>query len=392
MPPHGRVSYTLPMVEARATAPFKVQAAGATDIGRVRLHNEDSVLVRADLHLYVVADGAGGENAGNVASALATTRIAHFFEATHAESKEAPIFDEIGLYVAAKRLSRAIQAANREIVGIAKTNNNYHGMGTTVVAGSAQPDLGLFHVGHVGDSRCYRLRDARLERLSDDHSLAQDVLELRPDVPAEALKALPSNVITRALGMSETLRVSIRSHVVVPGDRFLLCSDGLTDALNESDVGDVLRVAKAPEEASRILVDMANQAGAEDNLAAVVVMFDLAPGVSSFPRTPPSAPARTKRVKTAPQVTEVSAPEIVILGVETLDEESPQIHVVPAESSSPNLLGAIGNFVGPLRPKSSPPTSAAKSKDAPTCAKCGKPIANRGLVCPFCGTPRDVKR
>jgi len=386
------------MQETRATAAFKVLAAGAADIGRVRQHNEDAVLVRSDLNLYVLADGAGGQNAGNVASALATTSIAHFFEGTQPEAATAPTFDELGLSNAAKRLSRAIQAANKEIVAIAKTHNNYHGMGTTVVAGYAQPDLGLFHVGHVGDSRCYRLRDARLERLTDDHSLANDVLELRPDLPREAMDKLPHNVITRALGMGETLRVTMRTHVVVPGDKFILCSDGLTDALSEEDINDVLRVAKAPDEATKILIGMANEAGAEDNVAALVVMFELAPGVSTFPRRVPSAPPRPK-VRMAPQVTEVSAPEIVILGVETMDDESPQIHVVPAESSSPNLLGALGNFVGPLRPKTNPPpvprpssSTMKAAKDAPTCAKCGKTIENRGLVCPHCGTPREVKR
>jgi hypothetical protein len=180
-------------------------------------------------------------------------------------------------------------------------------------------------------------------------------------------------------------------------------------------------VGKAPEEVVKILIDMANQAGAEDNLAAIVITCDLAPGVSSFPRRPPSSPPRAKFKPKAPHPADLSAPEIVILGVETLDDERPQIHVVPAESSSPNLLGALGTFVGPLRPKTNPPASGKPAgaqapipttpgvgdpapatgktsqrmkavANAPTCAKCGKPIDNLGLVCPYCGTPREVKR
>ncbi|GAC1534639.1 MAG: hypothetical protein NVS3B10_28260 [Polyangiales bacterium] len=369
---------------AQPLALLRVYAAGATDLGQSRQHNEDAILVRNDLGLYLLADGAGGQNAGNVASALATTTVAHYFEETHEASKAQPTHDELGLSTAARRLARAIQAANREIIAIAKTHNNYHGMGTTIVAAFAQPELAQLHVGHVGDSRCYRLRDARLEALTDDHSLANDVLELRPDLDDAVLGRLPKHVITRALGMGEPMRVAMRTHAVIPGDRFLLCSDGLTNTLSDEEIGDVLRSSRSPEEAVQLLLDLANAAGADDNLAVVIANFDLSPGVSAFPRRGSAAPRKRPSSRA---VTDASSPEIVIVGMETLDDElGAQIHVVPSETSSPNLLSAMGSFVSPLRPPRVPTRTGA-----PTCSKCGRAIENRGLVCGHCGTPREVK-
>ena len=381
---------------ARSIIPLRILAGGATDIGRVRQHNEDAVLVRADLQLYLVADGAGGHNAGNIASALAVTSVGHYFEATAGDPRLGKALDELNLSPAARRLSRAIQVANREIIEIAKTRNNYHGMGTTIAAVAMQPELGLMHVAHVGDSRVYRVREARLEQLTADHSLANDVLEQRPDLPEEVAQKLPRKVVTRALGMEEALRVSIRSHQIIPGDKYLICSDGMTGALDDDDLSDVLRVAKSPDEGVKLLIDMANEAGAEDNLAAVMLMVELAPGVSNFPRRSVSSSSivipRAKPRRSPNLPLDASSPEIVIVGVEMIeDDSSAQFHVVPAETSSPNLLSALGTFVGPLRPRpksTPPPLPGAKPK--PTCAKCGKSIENQGLVCPHCGTPRDL--
>ena len=368
----------------RPIVPLKVSAAGATDIGRVRDHNEDAVLLRPDVQLFVLADGAGGHNAGNVASALAVTSLAHFWEATQQEALEKPRVGALGIATAARRLSRAIQQANREIVEIAKTSNKYQGMGTTIVAAAFDPQAGLLHLAHVGDSRCYRMREGRLESLTEDHSLANDVLELRPDLPDAVMARLPRNVITRALGMAEAVRASIRTLHVAPGDRYLLCSDGITGALEDEDIEGAMRVAKGCDEAVRLLIDMANESGAEDNLAAVVIALELSPGVSSFPRRSSQPSMRARKPRPAPPTDaakgEASSPEIVIVGTDGLDDdESARIHVVPADSSSPNLLSALGSFAGPLRQK-------------PVCARCGTSIDNGALVCPRCGTPRELRR
>jgi protein phosphatase len=318
--------------------PLRLNASGEVDIGKRRLHNEDAVLLRPDLHLYLVADGAGGHNAGNVASALATTSIARSFEWTEQVMLEKPDIDDFGLMKGERRLARAIQKANADIVEIAKTSNRHKGMGTTVVALSVSPELGMIHVGHVGDSRCYRWRGGELEQLTQDHSLLNDVLETRPDADDEALARLPRNVVTRALGMEDTVRASIRSYRMVTGDRYLLCSDGLTDELGDETLADVLRLDKPPDELVRVLIDMANDAGGNDNLAVLVLTCEMAPTPSSWPkrRTPTHPrPDMTTIVDKGEQAQEDLDPEIVIVGIDHIAD------VVPEGSLSDEILQAL---------------------------------------------------
>src|SRR5688500_5868655 len=136
------------MPEAVTTsATIRITAAAETDIAR-RQHNEDAVMLRPDLGLYVLADGAGGENAGNVASTLACTSLAHFFEDTQAEAAQMPPFDDLGLATAARRLSIAVQRANRDLIEIAKSHDRYRGMGTTVVAAHVLADASVIHLAH----------------------------------------------------------------------------------------------------------------------------------------------------------------------------------------------------------------------------------------------------
>src|SRR5580704_18004302 len=196
-----------PVATMRALAPL---AAGATDIGQ-RDHNEDHVLLRPELGLFLLADGAGGHTAGNVASALATTTVANVFESSATSHSERPEIDRFGLWTVARRLSAAIHRANAEIIDIAKKSSKYQGMGTTVVALAFSPEGDVLHVAHVGDSRCYRLRAGVLERLTMDHSLIVDVLETHPDADDSLVARMPQHVITRALGMDEALRVPVRT-------------------------------------------------------------------------------------------------------------------------------------------------------------------------------------
>ncbi|HEX7603813.1 MAG TPA: protein phosphatase 2C domain-containing protein, partial [Polyangiaceae bacterium] len=217
----------------RSFLPLNITASGAADIGRARRHNEDAVLLRPDLDLYVLADGAGGHNAGNIASALATTAIANFFEGAGHGRGEEPDLDAFGLAIVARRLAAALQRANEDILEIARSSNKLHGMGTTAVAVSCIRSTGMLHHAHVGDSRLYRWRDGMLEQLTQDHSLLNDALELRPNIGDAALEKLPRNVVTRALGMEAQVRVSVKSHRMLAGDKYLLCSDGLTDTLDD---------------------------------------------------------------------------------------------------------------------------------------------------------------
>ena len=306
----------------RLFLPLKVVAAGAADIGKTRKHNEDAVLLRPDMHLYILADGAGGHNAGNVASALATTAIANFFESTGHGSSE-PDMDAFGLPIAARRLAAALQRANADILEIAKTSNKLRGMGTTAVALSFYGDRGLVHVAHVGDSRCYRWRDGILEMLTHDHSLINDALEMRPDISDTALAKLPQNVVTRALGMEPNVRVSMRTHRMISGDKYLLCSDGLTDMVEEDAIGDVLAFDRTPEELVQTLIGKALEAGARDNVAVIVATATLDAGAVAVPR-PPLVP-RGMTPMPPPDQRESSSPEIVILSE---DDEDGQVQVV----------------------------------------------------------------
>jgi len=317
--------------------PVKLEAAGDTDIGR-RSHNEDAILLRPDLNLFVVADGAGGQNAGNVASSIATTTVAHFFEQTRPGAEKLPDLDQLGLPTASRRLSAAVHEANKEIMALAEGSDRHQGMGTTVVAALFGLDRRWVHIAQVGDSRCYRLRDGRLELLTRDHCIATDVLELRPDIDDAAIATLPKNVITRALGMQHDLRVSMRTRSFADGDRYLLCSDGLSDVVDHEQIAEVLSLPAEVDEQVRMLLDMALEGGATDNVAVIVIDCAHSGSRSKTSARPfkKHTPAPMPKVDVPPPVrprldtiTEEHAPEIVMFRDGADRESAPLIHVVP---------------------------------------------------------------
>ncbi|HEY4105865.1 MAG TPA: protein phosphatase 2C domain-containing protein, partial [Polyangiaceae bacterium] len=310
------------------------------DVGKRRTHNEDTVLVRDDLSLYLVADGAGGHNAGDVASALCARSMSNYFGATIRATHERPEFNRFGIPNGARRLSAAVLKANRDIVEISRTSQAHRGMGTTVVAACFSPRSGLMHVAHVGDSRCYRLRAGHLELLTKDHSLLTDVIEQRPELDDQVLARLPKNVVTRALGMDGQLRVSIRSYTVVEGDRYLLCSDGLSGPVSAPEIANALGQDEPPPQIAERLVQLANEAGGPDNIAALVLFcqggHQHALPADSVPPPPPelfSLPGDFDPDK--------SDPELLILGIEDLDIGDSK------ESASDDLLKALGELLGP---------------------------------------------
>jgi protein phosphatase len=195
----------------------------------------------------------------------------NYFGATIRATHEAPEFNRLGMPNGARRLSSAVHKANRDVVEIAKTSPKHRGMGTTVVASCFSPRSGLMHVAHVGDSRCYRMRDGDLELLTQDHSLLTDVLEQRPELDDEVLSRLPKNIVTRAIGLDGQLRVSIRSFAVVEGDRYLLCSDGLSGPVPAVELAEVLAVAETPSQIADRLIARANERGGPDNVAALII-------------------------------------------------------------------------------------------------------------------------
>lgn len=326
-----------------ASFPFRVVAAGLTDIGRIRQHNEDTILLRGDLSLFMVADGAGGHEAGNVASALATTTIAHYFEETEPKYRETPQFDAFGLPSSVRRLSSALHRANKEVLDVAVASNRHKGMGTTIVAAWLEARSGMLHVGHVGDSRCYRLRGRHLEALTQDHSLLTEVLEMRPEVDDTVLARLPRHVVTRALGMGDSIRTTLRSFELAPGDKYLLCSDGLHGAVPDAQIAEALAIERTPEEQARLLVEMAKEAGSRDNIAAVVIECEPLPAILLRPHKV------TWSDHSSPDLLGAAsddAPEIIVLDN---DDEPPAL--VPAREVTPSVREAIAGFVGPVRPK-----------------------------------------
>ncbi len=359
---------------------FDVTAAGDTDIGR-REHNEDAVLVRPDLDLFVVADGAGGHAGGHVASAIATAALAHRFEETQHEAAMAPDVDELGLSPHARRLSSAVHKANREVLEIAKTSDRHRGMGTTVVAAHFRRDTRTLFLAHVGDSRCYRLRDGHMELLTHDHTLINDVLELRPDLSIDHAKQLPPYVITRALGMSDSLRVSVRELEVSSRDRYLLCSDGVTDVLDADSLASALMVEESPEEIVRVIIELAKSEGAKDNLAALAITCGtFAPSISARPPRPSTRPKRTT------WGLERSDPEIVVIGLDRENESAPPVHVVPAEAANHDWIDAVNEFVDPWRYRKR--DDDGRESTQIMCTRCGKPFVGEQLVCTLCGFPR----
>lgn len=304
-----------------------VSGSGKSDKGRKRKLNEDRLAVRDDLHLYLVCDGAGGHNAGDVAAALAIRSITNYMGATVRAAFERPEFDRFGIPNGARRVSAAVHKANNDILEISRTSYQHRGMGTTVVAVSVTPRSGLIHVAHVGDSRCYRLRAGHLELLTQDHSLLTDVVENRPELDDTMLDRLPRNIITRALGVDPELRVSVRSHAVVGGDRYLLCSDGLYAPLSASTIASVLGEFLDPEAATQQLVDCANEAGGPDNIAVVVVDCACGPELA--------LPSGLSAPPPAPEEHYMPDPELLILGVEDIDLD---------DTASDELLQSLGEI------------------------------------------------
>jgi protein phosphatase len=227
-------------------------SAGRTDAGRVRRRNEDSFVL--DPPLFAVADGMGGAQAGEVASRLAAAAFREYHDADRMEPAE--------------RVEAIIQEANRRIYERARTDSEASGMGTTVTA--AILTNGRVSIGHVGDSRAYRIRNGELEQLTEDHSLVADLMRSGRLTPEEADAHPQRSVITRALGTDAEVDVDTVTVDVEPGDLFLLCSDGLTTMVPEEDILRIAQEADDLNEAARTLVRAANSGGGEDNITVVL--------------------------------------------------------------------------------------------------------------------------
>ena len=233
-------------------------SAVRTDTGRQRNANEDSVFTHAEL--FVVADGMGGAQAGEVASRTAIS-------AFEGELSEGP---------PERVLEQTIKAANRAIHKQAQSDPNLAGMGTTTTAAILDPESEEVAIGHVGDSRAYRFRGGKLERLTRDHSLVEEMRRKGQLTEAQAEDHPQRSIITRALGPEPEVEVDLQTVPAQAGDVFLICSDGLTTMLDDDHIARLLGRASSLTAAVRSLVDEANRAGGRDNIT--VLLFQLGDG------------------------------------------------------------------------------------------------------------------
>jgi protein phosphatase len=227
-----------------------------TDTGRQRSANEDSFFIRAPI--FVVADGMGGAQAGEVASRAAA-------DAFDRDLPDGP---------PEQFLRETIEAANGEIHRLAHDDPSLAGMGTTITAAIVDAGSEEVVIGHVGDSRAYRLRGGRVERLTRDHSLVEEMRRKGQITDAQAEDHPQRSIITRALGPEAEVDVDVQTVPAAPGDVFLLCSDGLTTMIDEERIGRVLADAASMREAVATLVDDANRAGGRDNITALAFRLE----------------------------------------------------------------------------------------------------------------------
>jgi len=246
-------------------------AAARTDVGRKRQGNEDSLCVAPDLGLYVVADGMGGHAAGEVASRLAVDTILEWMQKYLGGADLAIQGQPIATCSReATFLLSSIQVANRMIFDAAQGRREYRGMGTTLVSVLAVNNN--VALAHVGDSRIYRIRDDRIVQLSRDHSVVQQQVDRGILSPEEAHESQYRHLITRALGLKESVEVDLTEEPVLPGDILLLCSDGLSDLLEDEEILAIVKEhADDLEKACQALVDRANYKGGDDNITALLI-------------------------------------------------------------------------------------------------------------------------
>jgi len=231
---------------------LQLVVGSATDTGLVRDHNEDGFLVDDGSGLFAVADGMGGHRGGEVASAVALATLQAEFEA--------------GL-----ELEESVVRANDAVYERSTADDAVRGMGTTLTAAYLDGDGRTFVVGHVGDSRAYLLRDGELHRITTDHSLVEELMAAGELTEEEAEVDPRRSMITRALGLEEGVNVDLYTVELEPGDRLLLCSDGLNTMVREPEVATLLSAAATPDEVARNLVAAANAAGGVDNTTVVVL-------------------------------------------------------------------------------------------------------------------------
>ncbi len=278
--------------------------ASASDPGRRRRRNEDAFVVRPPL--FAIADGMGGAQAGEVASRLAA----------------AVLNESHGDGAGAERVADLIREANRRVFQRSHEDAATQGMGTTMTVALVDETGGTITIGHVGDSRAYRLRGGELEQITEDHSLVQELLRSGKLSPEEAGTHPQRAVITRAVGTEPDVDVDTFAVEAEPGDLYLLCSDGLTDMIGEEEIRAAVQARLGDlDGAARVLVDAANRVGGEDNIT--VVLFEIAAGEAgdTAAAEPAAAPATEADEDTLDELDAVPVIDTAVLSAEDVRRE-----------------------------------------------------------------------
>lgn len=255
----------------------KLQIHGQTDVGSVRDHNEDAISYDENIGLAILADGMGGHRAGEMASAITVSTILETVNEKTKKLKAGETDEETGYSVESLTVHEAVTLANKNVHDSSQANAQYRGMGTTVVVTLFYDNR--FTVAHVGDSRLYRLRDMELEQITRDHSLMQELIDRGFYTTEQARNSLNKNLVTRAIGIDATVIIDIQEDITMVDDLYLLCSDGVTDMIED----DLIKAAMLDnfedlEKAASEIIRLANEHGGKDNISALLVR-----PVKSFP-------------------------------------------------------------------------------------------------------------
>lgn len=240
-----------------------MRVGSLTDIGKVREINQDAYAVDCDHGLFMVADGMGGHAAGEKASQTAVAIIASKLTNGAVSNAEGSLEDV---------MQDAIQEANREIIAASMDDASMRGMGTTATVLLARE--GHLYVGHVGDSRAYLIRNRRIDQITEDHSIVAQLVRARAITPQEAARHPYRNVITRCLGMQADVEADTQQRDLRPGDRLLICSDGLSGLVSDDEMLQHVLSGEDPQAICQELVNLALERGGSDNITVVLIFND----------------------------------------------------------------------------------------------------------------------
>lgn len=240
-----------------------MRVGSLTDIGKVREINQDSYAVDEGQGLFIVADGMGGHAAGEKASQTAVQIITERLGGTVGASTNGQLLDA---------LQTAIQDANREIINASMEDSSMRGMGTTATVLVTKGNQ--LYVGHVGDSRAYLIRNRRIDQITEDHSIVAQLVRARAITPQEAARHPYRNVITRCLGMQVEVEADTQQRELKPGDRLLICSDGLSGLVSDDEMLQMVLSSDDPQKTCQDLVNLALERGGSDNITVVLIFND----------------------------------------------------------------------------------------------------------------------